>query len=326
MQALVRTDEGTEWRDVAAVTPGVGQVLVQVSLVGLCRTDLAVASGRLRVDTPRILGHEFVGRVVAVGEDVCGLSLGDKVAADPVLHCGRCDRCAGGWQHACRRARFLGVDVDGAIVQQIAIPAPNAWRLPASLDDRIAALLEPVAACAAVLKTPIDVSQRGVVFGRGRLASLTKMILQSRGFLHVHCVHRGAEPMESDQYDFAIDTEGTTRSVGQLADSLRPAGVLVLKSRPLRPVELQLRTLLPKEPQVVLVNYADFADARELLLDPAIDFASLLGPVWSAERSARAFEAAALDPFRKHFVDLTSFPAQNSVARSQHQCVPSSDV
>ncbi|QDV47620.1 L-threonine 3-dehydrogenase [Stieleria neptunia] len=326
MRALVRTDAGTVWKDIAAVTCGPGQVLVQVSLVGLCRTDLAVAAGRIKVKTPRILGHEFVGRVVSAGSDVRRISIGDKIAADPVLRCGRCDRCLGGWQYACPSAEFMGVDVDGAIAERVAIPEQNAWRIPDSLDDRIAALLEPVAACAAVMKAPIGKTQFGVVFGHSRLARLTAMILQSRGFENIRCVPPNEAPTETDAYDFAIDTEGTTDSLTQLVDCLRPGGVLVLKSRPLRPLALDLKAMLPKEHQIFPVNYAEFGEASRLLLDPAIDFASLLGDVWSADQSDQAFQAAENDAFRKHFIELTSVPARPPEARTQHQCVPSSDA
>ncbi|MDV6032496.1 MAG: alcohol dehydrogenase catalytic domain-containing protein [Phycisphaera sp. RhM] len=326
MHALARTDAGTLWTDVAAATCGPAHVTVEVSLVGLCRTDLAVASGRLKVQTPRVLGHEFVGRIVSVGSDVRGLSIGDKIAADPVLRCRRCDRCLGRWQYACPQAKFLGVDVDGAIADSITIPWQNAWRLPESLDDRVGALLEPVAACAAVLKAPLGTRQHGVVYGYGRLAKLTAMILRSRGFAFTRCVHPNQQPLGTDQYDFAIDTEGTTDSLAQLVDCLRPGGVLVWKSRPLRPIAFNLKAMLPKEHQIFPVNYADFGEARRLLLDSAIDFASLLGPVWSADQATQAFKAAQSDSSRKHFIELTSVQSLPFAARTQHQCVPSSDA
>lgn len=336
MHALVRTDEATMWMDVAAPRLDPGHVLVRVSLVGLCRTDLAVASGALPVDTPRILGHEFVGEVIAIGpavkevrtgedgvreisaREIC---LGGKVSADPVLRCGRCERCTRGWHHACIRSRFMGVDVDGAIAEQIVIPVENVWPLPDSLDDRVGALLEPVAACAAVLKAPIDVRQRGVILGSGRLSRLTEMILRSRGFVDVHCFDPMSQPMRTDEYDFAIDTEGSTASVAQLAAGLRPAGVLVLKSRPLHPVALDLRGLLPKEPRIHLVNYADFADARQLLLDPEIDYQSLTGPVWSSVDFADALEAAAGDESRKHYLEPMAVELSASIGQSGRQCV-----
>lgn len=321
MHALVRNASGTLWTEVRDPQLQSDYVLIQVSLVGLCRTDLAVAAGRLAVETPRILGHEFVGRVVETGPDVQEIAIGEKVAADPVLRCGLCDRCASGWFHACRHARFLGVDVDGAIAQWIAVPKRNLWRFPDDVDDRIAALLEPVAACAAVVNAPIRPDDRGVICGSSRLSKMTHMILQSYGFSDVQCIDPDVEVLPNDQYDFAIETNGTTETFERLCECLRPRGELILKSRPLNPVAFDVRRFLPKELSIRAVNYSDFAEARRLLLDSGIDFQSLLGPIWEPGDFGDAFESAGKDERRKHFIRPQTAQHSGQDAEAEIQCV-----
>ncbi|MCA9135860.1 MAG: alcohol dehydrogenase catalytic domain-containing protein [Planctomycetales bacterium] len=322
MRALVRTVSGTLWAEVPEPQLQPDGVLIHVALVGLCRTDLAVAAGDLPVTLPRILGHEFVGRVIDVGPEVQTIAVGDKVVADPVIRCGRCERCLGGWHHACKEAKFLGVDIDGAIAQWIAVPECNLWRFPIDTDDRVAALLEPVAACAAVVSPSIHPDQRGVIYGSSRLSRLTHMILRSYGFRNLQCVAADSGVFACDQFEFAIDTEGTTESFERLCESLRPRGELILKSRPLQPISFDVRHRLPKEPTIRFVNYSDFSEARRLLLETEIDFQSLLGPVWMPDDFARALESAAVDQYRKHYIQPTAVDDCQQGSATEMQCVP----
>ncbi len=302
MFALVRNADSVAWQDVRPESSDYGslgpyEVEIRVRLVGLCRTDLAVANGELAVAVPRILGHEFVGEVVARGRLV-EIAVGASVSANPVLVCGHCQRCRSGWQEACPLAKFLGVDCDGAIAESIVLPAQNLWIMPAEMDDRLAAMLEPVAACAAVTNAAISKQDRGLIAGDSRLARLTHRILLATGFEHVEC----CLTPQTDSYDFAIETEGTTASMDRLLNALRPRGVLVLKSRPIEPVSLDIRRWLAKEPQIHAVNYGSFSAAREMLVQSRIELTDLLGPIWPVTEFAAALHAAAHDDQVKHFL------------------------
>ncbi len=284
---------------------GPDDVMVRVRLVGICRTDLAVARGEIAVEEPRVLGHEFSGDVVAVGVEVHDVRVNDFVGANPVISCGKCARCRTGFQPACGNQKFLGIDRDGAIAETIVIPARNAWPMPVTMDARVVAMLEPVAACAAVTRAPISPHQRGLILGTGRLARLSELILRQYGFTQLDCRglscedRLGASP---DQYDFAVDTQGSAAAFEHLLEALRPQGTLILKSRPTLPIPVDLRAMLPKEPSIHLVNYASFEEARRLLVDERLDISELLGPIWSADDFDKAMEAAARDEGMKHFI------------------------
>ena len=123
--------------------PGSGQLAIRVSACAICRTDLQVVEGDLRPRrSPSIPGHQGVGRVSAVGPDVSGWSIGDRVGVGWLANtCGDCDACRRGNENLCAGARFTGWDVDGAYATSALVEADHAIRLPAGVDDQALAPL-----------------------------------------------------------------------------------------------------------------------------------------------------------------------------------------
>lgn len=306
MRALIKTHDDVTLADLP--TPALNApdaVRVRVYAAGLCRTDLHVASGRIKVETPRVLGHEFAGVVEAVGSDVRGLKPGARVAVHPLIPCGRCASCARDAWTFCAQPAFLGVDRDGAFADQLVVPARVVYPLPEGLGWREAALAEPVAASAAVLNAPIRPEQRGVVYGAGRIAELTARILRASGFERVRVWDDASDaPLEDDSLDFAVETRATTRALELLLAALKPRGVLVLKSRQIQPVALTVGALLRKEPTLRAVHYGPMERALALLASGRLDAASLLGRAYPLEAWEDAFEAARAGESRKILLQL----------------------
>ncbi|GIW07794.1 MAG: alcohol dehydrogenase [Dehalococcoidia bacterium] len=124
-------------------TPAAGELLLEVAACAVCRTDLQLASGDLPARRlPVVLGHQAVGRVVALGSGVAGWALGDRAGvawlggAD-----GTCRFCRGGRENLCPEARFTGWDQDGGYATRMTVRADFALRLPAGFDDLAAAPL-----------------------------------------------------------------------------------------------------------------------------------------------------------------------------------------
>lgn len=122
--------------------PGAGEVLVEVSACGVCRTDLHVVDGDLESEPPIVPGHEVVGRVAAVGADVEGFAIGDRVGV-PWLGwtCGECRQCRAGRENLCRRAQFTGYTRDGGFAQALVADARYCFEVPDAWDDAHAAPL-----------------------------------------------------------------------------------------------------------------------------------------------------------------------------------------
>lgn len=134
---------------------GPGEALLKVGAAGICGTDIRIfTTGHHRIPqgTRRILGHEFAGEIVAVGEGVSGLSPGMRVAVAPNIGCGVCPECIAGWTNLCEDYRAFGISLDGAFAEYLRIPTDairqgNVVPLPSSVPFDVAALAEPLSCC-----------------------------------------------------------------------------------------------------------------------------------------------------------------------------------
>ena len=166
MKALVRRGGRVELADVPVPS---GDAIVEVAFAGICRTDLAVASGELPVAEGRVLGHELSGWC-------------DGVPVSVIPFVG---------------ASWLGVDRDGAFAERVAVPRAALVPLPASLSMELGAYVEPVAAALAVLPF-IQAGTRVVIGGTGRIAELTARVVVAAGGVRV-----------DGDADVAIEHDGT---------------------------------------------------------------------------------------------------------------------
>jgi len=173
-----------ETSSVAVAPPGAGELQIAVAYCGLCGTDLHLVHGDLdaRVSRPLVFGHEVSGTVAGIGADVTGWSVGDPVTVMPLAWDGTCDACRAGHQHICRNLDFLGIDSPGGLQERWNVPATVAVRLPAGLDLRTAALVEPVAvAVHDVRRSGLQVGDRAVVLGGGPIGVLIACVARQAG-------------------------------------------------------------------------------------------------------------------------------------------------
>jgi threonine 3-dehydrogenase len=149
MRAVVKASAGpgAEIRDVPVPECGAGDLLLRVLRAGVCGTDLHIyewdrwSQSRVRVGVTT--GHEFVGEIVALGGAVQGFTAGERVSCESHVICGHCLACRTGNGHVCENTRILGVDVNGGFAEYVAVPAENAWRVPANVPLDVAAVMEP---------------------------------------------------------------------------------------------------------------------------------------------------------------------------------------
>jgi threonine 3-dehydrogenase len=149
MLALVKTapGPGLELREVPEPQLGINDVLVRVHRTGICGTDLHIASWDAwaagTIVPPLVVGHEFVGEIVAVGSNVGDFGPGDLVSGEGHVVCGRCRHCLAGRRHLCARTIGLGVGRDGAFAEYVALPVTNIWHHWAGIDEEVAAIFDP---------------------------------------------------------------------------------------------------------------------------------------------------------------------------------------
>ena len=138
MKAMVlRAPGDLALSDVARPEVPAGHVLVRITNSGLCGTDLKIYKGAIPAQYPLIMGHEMVGELVN----------GDRVIVDPVLYCGTCFHCRMGQTNLCPSGGLIGRETNGGFAEYAAVPEAQVFQLPASLDIRIAPLIQVATTC-----------------------------------------------------------------------------------------------------------------------------------------------------------------------------------
>jgi L-iditol 2-dehydrogenase len=263
-----------------------------------------VAEGRIAGPRALILGHEFSGVIVDAGEATRFVA-GDRVVVNPAFSCGLCPTCQAGRASACPRTQFLGVDLDGAFAEFIRVPAAAVFQLPDQVSFFGGVFFEPLAACLAVFKAGIQPHESGLVLGHNRIASLLTRLLRSRGFDNIVSHEMSSrDRLESDAFDFAIETAATTATLAELVRVVRPQGKIVLKSRQYHEAAIIPAAVVRKELIFHAVNYGSFEEALAWITSAGDTLDDLVGEVFSLAEFDRALLLAKDDESRKIFFQV----------------------
>lgn len=171
-------------KEVADPTPTPAQALIKVEACGICGTDIHVIRGEFAPTRyPIIPGHEFCGEVVAVGGEVHNLKVGDFVAVDPSLFDGTCRQCRMGRFNLCENWNAIGVgSANGACAELVAVPAVNAFRLPADMPRNWGALVEPLSCAVHGLdQVGIRAADDYLIYGAGTMGLLLGQLVKDSG-------------------------------------------------------------------------------------------------------------------------------------------------
>ena len=138
---------GLELVDRPEPQPGPGEVKIRVLRAGICGTDLHIEAwddwAASAVNAPLIVGHEFAGEVVEVGDQVRDVQVGDQVSGEGHIVCGTCRNCRAGRRHLCIRTKGVGVNRDGAFADYVVLPESNVWVHQPPIDLDLAAVFDP---------------------------------------------------------------------------------------------------------------------------------------------------------------------------------------
>lgn len=184
--AVLKGPRKIELKEVPTPKIGVNDVLVKVEACGVCGSDIAYYQrGEADVPPPLILGHEFSGIVVELGETAKKLGIlkeGDRVVAEPVMACGSCPSCKQGYPNMCEKPTVLGVTIDGGMAEFCAVRYNYLHKIPKDVSFDEAAFTEPLA-CAlhAIKKLKIVPGISGAVIGPGPIGLMVAQYLKKSG-------------------------------------------------------------------------------------------------------------------------------------------------
>ena len=256
MRALVVTaPRQAEVLDVPDPVPAAGELLVDVERVGICGTDVELYTGEMayidqgHTHFPIRLGHEWTGRVVAVGDSADDGWLGKRVTGDTMLGCGHCEYCLAGVHHVCPDRFEVGIRDGwaGALAERLLIPARFAYEIPEHVSLAAAALVEPGGnSLRAVRAAAVGPGDTVLVLGSGTIGLLAAQFALAAGAeVHVGGVREGSLALArslgvphtwqfadladstSDQFDAVIEATSNERMPALSVRLAKPAGRVV---------------------------------------------------------------------------------------------------
>ncbi len=150
MKALAKVEPRPGMWQIDAPEPAVGpnDVLIGIKRMSICGTDVHIdtwdAWAQRTIPVPMVTGHEYMGTVLDVGNEVRGIGVGDRVSGEGHITCGHCRNCRAGRRHLCRNTEGVGVTRPGAFAERFVLPASNVFVIPDEVPDDWAAILDPL--------------------------------------------------------------------------------------------------------------------------------------------------------------------------------------
>jgi len=191
MKALVksRSERGLWLEDVPEPEFGINDVKIRVRLTGICGTDLHIYQwdnwAKSTIPVPLVIGHEFVGEIVAVGSNVSDYRVGELVSGEGHVTCGRCRNCLAGRRHLCAHTKGVGVNRSGCFAEYIVLPMSNIWRHNPKINPEIAAIFDPFGnAVHTALSFPV-LGEDVLITGAGPIGLMAAPVVRHAGARHV---------------------------------------------------------------------------------------------------------------------------------------------
>lgn len=301
MKALVKFSEGREGMGIQEVNvpiPKDNELLVKVIAAGICGTDIHLMKDEYTYCPPVILGHEYTGNVVKIGEKVKGFEIGDQIISlTAAVTCGKCHYCRQGLLMMCNERRSLGSGVNGAMAEYLVIPADLAFKVPDNVSGNdVMAIAEPLACVirAVIEQSYLKAGDVVLVSGPGTIGQLAIVLAKMQGAYIIvsgtpqdkerllMAKEMGADAIATDMeelkrivsevtadgVDVAFECAGVLESMNTCIEMLKKKGNLSQVGLFGKPIPVNMDKILYKELKLT-VSYATERTSWEILLQLA---------------------------------------------------------
>ena len=296
---------------------GAGEVLIKVAYAGICGSDMFIYQGtHPRAQAPLVMGHEFSG-VIEAGHPT--LAKGTPVTVYPLLSCGQCEPCKNGTPHVCNTLKLIGIDCDGGMAEYVKVPADKVVEIPAGLNLKLGAFIEPVAVGVhAVRRSGYKPGDTAVVYGAGPIGLCVAACLSYFGASRVLVIEAnpyrleiarklGFTPIDAAHddilaqvkahtgglcADYAFDCAAHPSVQNTLMDVIKVRGTAVVVGSYKKPPEVDLLKVEFKELTLIGIRVyerRDFDIAARILASGTIDFEQIL-TVSAPEQAPQVFQ------------------------------------
>ncbi|MFX1388304.1 MAG: zinc-binding dehydrogenase [Promethearchaeota archaeon] len=321
MKAALFDGKGINIKTISEPIINDSQVLVRVKAVGICGTDLAILQGDLPTPTPIILGHELAGEVVKLGKEVKKSWLNKRVTSEINSNIDfNCYYCKQGLYTQCISRKAIGIDVNGALAEYIALESYLLHEIPNSISYEDATFIEPLAAAYQTFETmPISKNDRNmVIFGLGKLGLLITQVAKSKGLILIavdgsdkklnlakkygaqHIINRFNYkdiPNEIRKItnglgaDIVVDTTGNPTALKDIIDSCRTRGKIHVKSTHGVETPINLTDIVVRELTLYSSRCGPFKKAIEGLKSSEIQVKDLISSRFNLDDINEAFKS-----------------------------------
>lgn len=221
MKALskLKAETGIWMTDVPKPELGHNDVMIKIRKTAICGTDVHIYNwdewSQKTIPVPMVVGHEYIGEIVEIGQEVKGFKIGDRVSGEGHITCGYCRNCRGGRTHLCRNTVGVGVNRTGCFAEYLVIPAFNAFKIPDNIPDDIAAIFDPFGNAVHTALSFDLVGEDVLILGAGPIGIMAAAICRHVGARHV---------VITDINDYRLDLAkqmGVTRAVNVSRENLK---------------------------------------------------------------------------------------------------------
>ncbi|WP_153731631.1 galactitol-1-phosphate 5-dehydrogenase [Sporosarcina obsidiansis] len=255
---VLHARENLVYEEVELPAPGPKDVLVKVKYTGICGSDIPRVNGNAAHNYPIILGHEFSGEVVEIGEKVESLQVGDRVAGAPLIPCMECEQCKNGDYALCETYSFIGSRRSGSFAEYIVIPEENGIRFDSSISYKKGAFFEPITvALHGINRLDFQAGSSVAILGAGNIGFFALQWLKILGARHItvfdiseerlelakrfgadECINSSQENfldlLTEKHFDYVYETAGNTVTIKLTFELVKKKGKVCLIGTPTR--------------------------------------------------------------------------------------------
>lgn len=229
MKALAKlhSEKGIWMTECEKPTVGHNDLMIKIHKTAICGTDMHIYQwdewAQKTIPVPMVVGHEYVGEVVDMGQEVLGFKVGDRVSGEGHITCGHCRNCRAGRRHLCRNTTGVGVNRQGAFAEYLVIPAFNAFKIPSNISSDLAAIFDPFGNAVHTALSFDLVGEDVLITGAGPIGIMAAAVAR-----HVGARHVVITDINEYRLDLALKM-GATRAVNvsntQLKDVMNELGM-----------------------------------------------------------------------------------------------------
>lgn len=279
--AKLKKEPGIWMTETEKPSLGHNDVMIKIKKTAICGTDIHIYNwdewSQSTIPVPMTVGHEYVGEIVEIGQEVEGFKIGDRVSGEGHITCGYCRNCRAGKRHLCRNTFGVGVDRPGAFAEYLVIPAINAFKLPDNISDDIASIFDPFGNAVHTALSFDLVGEDVLITGAGPIGIMAVAICKFVGARHVvitdvneyrldlarkmgatRAVNVGEENLRdvmnelgmNEGFDVGLEMSGVPSAFNQMLDTINHGGKIAMLGIPPRGMAMDWNQVIFKGLQI----------------------------------------------------------------------------